>query len=268
LMLRNLVTSLFEHEQISTTLPKARDAARLAEKIITMGKKGDHGAYTRASAFILKPSLLPKVFDTFPKRYAARPGGYTRIHKFGNRPGDNAPRALLELVDNPRDFRMEMTSRAIGWELLKEKLKQQKPLSIIKAGAGGDILDVIEQERVAAPLRVQRHGLLRPKTRWNLQKVFRYRDQDKTLNEMSQKVQDHMDNLLATPVTLRTLHQETKERDPQSRPLRTKAGQALPGETRPAVSLARGALGHPRPPPSGPVLSMRTVFGRKYRKSQ
>ncbi|KAF8898654.1 ribosomal protein L17 [Infundibulicybe gibba] len=124
LMLRNLVTSLLEHEQIRTTLPKARDTARLAEKIITMGKKGDRAAQARASAFILKPSILPKLFGTFAERYAQRPGGYTRIHKFGNRKGDNAPQAILELVDNPRDLRWEITSRAIGWEMLKEKLKR------------------------------------------------------------------------------------------------------------------------------------------------
>lgn len=201
---RNLVTSLFEHEQISTTLPKARDTARLAEKvytrvarrgsclivpqIITLGKKGDRAAHTRASAFLLQPALVPKLFETFAKRYADRPGGYTRIHKFGNRPGDNAPRAILELVDNPRDLRWEITSRAIGWEMLKEKLKVQKTISIINSGAQ-DIHEVVDSER---KLKLgESGGKLRPKTRWNIQKALRYRDESAS-QELSRKAGDYM----------------------------------------------------------------------------
>ncbi|KAF5377438.1 hypothetical protein D9615_005329 [Tricholomella constricta] len=263
LMLRNLVTSLFEHEQISTTLPKARDTARLAEKIITMGKKGDRAAHSRASAFLLRPVLLPKLFGAFAQRYADRPGGYTRIHKLGNRPGDNAPRAILELVDNPRDLRWEITSRAIGWEMLKDKLTSQKPVSIINKGAEG-AQQVVEAERNMK--MKESGGLLRPKTRWNLQKILKYRDPSASA-ELSQKVGDYMDHLLATPMATRSLHEEKKERSPHIRPPRTKAGQILPGETRPALSLARGALGHRRPPPKGPVLSLNTVFGRKYKEA-
>ncbi|KAJ8521413.1 hypothetical protein ONZ45_g1845 [Pleurotus djamor] len=137
LMLRNLVTSLFEHEQIRTTLPKARDTARLAEKIITLGKSGDLASQRKAAAFLLKPDLLPKLFGAFATRYSSRPGGYTRIHKFGNRQGDNAPQAVLELVDNPRDLRYELTSRAVAWDILRENLKRQAPLSLIKQGAVG-----------------------------------------------------------------------------------------------------------------------------------
>ncbi|RDB29186.1 50S ribosomal protein L17 [Hypsizygus marmoreus] len=263
LMLRNLVTSLFEHEQISTTLPKARDTARLAEKIITLGKKGDRAAHTRASAFLLQPSLVPKLFGTFAKRYADRPGGYTRIHKFGNRPGDNAPRAILELVDNPRDLRWEMTSRAIGWEMLQEKLKSQKPLSIINKGVEG------AQEVVDAERRLkfgQSGGLLRPKTRWNLQKLLKFRDSSAPL-KLGKKVGDYVDHLLATPVAFRSIHEEMKERNPQNRAPRPKAGQALPGETRPTLSLARGALARRETTSTSPVLSMKTVFGRKYKNA-
>lgn len=153
-----------------------------------MGKKGDRAAQTRASAFLLQPALIPKLFGTFAKRYADRPGGYTRIHKFGNRLGDNAPHAILELVDNPRDLRWEMTSRAIGWEMLKEKLKSQRPVSIINSGAEGT-RDVVEAERTVG--LGETGGILRPKTRWNLQKVLKFREQDASL-EMSQKVGDYM----------------------------------------------------------------------------
>ncbi|KAJ7786415.1 ribosomal protein L17 [Mycena metata] len=187
LMLRNLVTSLFEHEQIKTTLPKARETARMAEKIITLGKRGDQAAHARAAALLLNPELLPKLFGTFAKRYAQRPGGYTRIHKFGNRPGDNAPHAVLELVDNPRDIKWEITSRAVGWDLLRDKLKSKKPVAIINTGAE-DTLDVITAER---KLTFVESGVLRPQTRWNLQKVLKFRDQSSPLL-LSQKAGDYM----------------------------------------------------------------------------
>ncbi|KAG6829391.1 hypothetical protein H0H92_004659 [Tricholoma furcatifolium] len=261
LMLRNLVTSLFEHEQISTTLPKARDTARLAEKIITMGKKGDRAAHSRASAFLLQSSLVPKLFTTFAQRYANRPGGYTRIHKLGNRPGDNAPRAVLELVDNPRDLRWEMTSRAIGWEMVRERLKKNKPVDVINKGPSGTLDFLRAEQKMKLD---QAGGLLRPKTRWNLQKVLRYRD-NKAPAELSEKVGEYMDHLLATPLAVRSLHEEAKGRNVENTPERHRAGQVLPGETRPALSLSHGALGHQRPRPSGRVLSLRTVFGRKYK---
>ena len=246
-----------------------------------MGKKGDRGAQARASAFLLNPSLVPKLFNVLAERYCNRPGGYTRIHKFGNRPGDNAPRAILELVDNPRDLRLEMTSRAIGWEILKDKLKIYKPVSVINSGVDG-VQKIVESElstKLGEP-----SGVLRPKTRWNLQKILRFRDHG-AAQEVSQKVRDHMvsatpltpflarlgpdafkDHLLATPVAFRSLHDEAKERHPQNRPARTtKAGQLLPGETRPALTLARGALGHHRPQSTSHRLSVKAVFGRKYR---
>ncbi|KAJ7254020.1 ribosomal protein L17 [Mycena haematopus] len=290
LMLRNLVTSLFEHEQIKTTLPKARETARMAEKIITLGKRGDQAAHARASALLLKPELLPKLFTTFAKRYAQRPGGYTRIHKFGNRPGDNAPHAILELVDNPRDIRWEITSRAVGWDLLRNKLKSKKPVAIINAGAE-DALDVISSER---RLTFNESGLLRPKTRWNLQKVLRFRDGSAPLL-MSQKAGDYMDHLLATPVVFRNIEKEERDTVTEKRrvidaekkkpdgeqdrsivgfgsssagkypvrEMRPAPGHATPGETRGALYLARGALSDRKPRPLPKVLNPASLFSRR-----
>jgi len=284
---RNLVTSLFEHEQIKTTLPKARETARFAEKIITLGKRGDKHAYARAEGLLLNPELLPKLFGTFATRYAHRPGGYTRIHKFGNRPGDNAPHAVLELVDNPRDIRWEITSRAVGWDLLREKLKSKKPVAIINAGPK-DTLDVISAER---GLTFGDAGLLRPKTRWNLQKVLKFRDQSASLL-MSQKAGDYMDHLLATPVVFRNVEkaeraavterrraiadeklkpEEVQNRDLVTSPeepypvkkMRSSPGHALPGETRGALHLARGALSVRNPRPLPKVLDPPSLFGRR-----
>ncbi|KIK71090.1 hypothetical protein GYMLUDRAFT_148454 [Collybiopsis luxurians FD-317 M1] len=260
LMLRNLVTSLFEHEQIKTTLPKARETARLAEKIITLGKKGDRAAQARASAFLLKPQVLPKLFGTFASRYAERPGGYTRIHKFGNRPGDNAPAAILELVDNPKDLRWEITARAVGREVLQDKLRTEKPLNIIKTGVAGT-QEIIEAEK---KVEFGQQGLLRPKTRWNLQKMLRFRNED-AVSKLSRNVSNHIDHLLATPIAMKTLHDREKRKTVAGEfPIR--AGEAALGETRSALDLSQGKLGI-RSQPRGPILTANYIFGRRI-KSQ
>ncbi|KAH8119821.1 ribosomal protein L17 [Phellopilus nigrolimitatus] len=192
LMLRNLVTSLIEHEQIKTTLPKARDTARLAEKLITLGKKGDLPAARRAQGFLLQHTLIPKVFGMLAHRYAHRPGGYTRIHKFGNRRGDNAPHAILELVDNPRDLRFEMTARAVGWELLGNALSRG-PQHVITSGVPG-VEEVIKQEKSATKPGFLHEGLggrLRRVTQENLKKVLRYRS-NVGVKELSVKAETHI----------------------------------------------------------------------------
>jgi large subunit ribosomal protein L17 len=100
-MLGNMVASLLEHEAIRTTLPKAKEARRVAERIITLGKRGGLSNVRLASRTIPNKSLLQKVFGNLRDRYADRPGGYTRIVRLGYRPGDSAEVALLELVDRP-----------------------------------------------------------------------------------------------------------------------------------------------------------------------
>ncbi|KAI0652253.1 mitochondrial ribosomal protein L17 [Trametes meyenii] len=245
LMLRNLVTSLLQHEQIKTTLPKAKDAARLAEKIITLGKKGDLPAFRRATGFLLNQSLVPKLFSELAQRYAERPGGYTRIHKFGNRPGDNAPHAILELVDNPRDLRFQMTARAVGWELLGKRVGYEDPKELVASGIP-DIENVIEKEKSVPP---QERGELRLATRRNLQKVLRYRSGE-AMEQLSRIAEDHVDTLLAQPLVLKeivTAKQEKKDRAAAFAGIRLKAGQTLPGGVRSTLHLAQGALGRDRP---------------------
>jgi large subunit ribosomal protein L17 len=97
-MLRNIVTSLLEHERIVTTLPKAKEARRVAEKMITLGKTGNLHARRQALAYIRSRDVVAKLFEKLSVQYAERPGGYTRIIRTGNRYGDAAPMAVLELV--------------------------------------------------------------------------------------------------------------------------------------------------------------------------
>ncbi|WPD22326.1 MAG: 50S ribosomal protein L17 [Candidatus Electrothrix scaldis] len=97
-MMRNIVTSLLEHERISTTVPKAKEARRVAEKMITLGKRGDLHARRKALAYIRSKDIVAKLFDKLSTQYADRQGGYTRIVRTGVRAGDAAPMAIIELV--------------------------------------------------------------------------------------------------------------------------------------------------------------------------
>ncbi|OQE15896.1 hypothetical protein PENSTE_c026G02065 [Penicillium steckii] len=133
-LLRNLVTSLFENESITTTWHKAKEAQRLADKLITLGKKNSEASRRRALEIFYKPhSIIPKLFGPLRERYADRPGGYTRVLRIEpkqkyeyysvpkgdkgavpeRKPHDQAPSAILELVDGPKDMRFAMTARTV-----------------------------------------------------------------------------------------------------------------------------------------------------------
>lgn len=98
-MLRNLVTSFLENGKITTTVTRAKETRSLAEKMITLGKKGTLAARRQALAFITKEDVVTKLFSEIAPKYAERNGGYTRIYKLGERRGDAAEMAILELVD-------------------------------------------------------------------------------------------------------------------------------------------------------------------------
>ena len=102
-LLMNLSNSLIKHEQITTTLPKAKELKPFVEKIITLGKKGDLQSRRKAIAILQNEKMTKKIFDTFASRYKDRSGGYTRIVKLKNRYGDNAPIAVIELIDRDED---------------------------------------------------------------------------------------------------------------------------------------------------------------------
>lgn len=102
-MFKNLAQALIKHEQIVTTLPKAKDLRPVVEKLITLAKRGDLHARRQAISRIQDETLVKKLFDVLGPRYAERPGGYTRVLKAGFRYGDNAPMAVIELVDRDPD---------------------------------------------------------------------------------------------------------------------------------------------------------------------
>jgi len=102
-MFRNMTVSLLRHEEIKTTLPKAKELRRVAERMITLGKKPSLANRRLAFDRLRDRDIVSKLFDDLGKRYAKRNGGYLRILKMGFRKGDNAPLALVSLLDRPED---------------------------------------------------------------------------------------------------------------------------------------------------------------------
>jgi large subunit ribosomal protein L17 len=98
-MFANMAGSLIEHEQIKTTLPKAKELRRVVEKLITLGKRGDLHARRQAASRLKQDAYVAKLFDVLGPRYAERQGGYVRVLKAGFRYGDMAPMAIVEFVD-------------------------------------------------------------------------------------------------------------------------------------------------------------------------
>jgi len=111
-MLRNMTNSLLTHEVIRTTLPKAKELRRVAEPLITLGKEPTLANRRLAFDRLRDRSVVTKLFNELGPRYKARPGGYLRILKFGFRVGDNAPMALVELVDRPQPGAAEAEAKA------------------------------------------------------------------------------------------------------------------------------------------------------------
>jgi large subunit ribosomal protein L17 len=105
MLFRNMAQALIKHEQIITTLPKAKALRPVVEKLITLGKRGDLHARRMAYAQLRDDAMTAKLFDVLGARYAERKGGYTRVMKAGFRYGDSAPMAVIELVDRDEDAR-------------------------------------------------------------------------------------------------------------------------------------------------------------------
>jgi len=139
-LLRNLVTALLEHEQIETTDAKAKELRRVADRMITLGKRGDLHARRQALAVVRSREVTGKLFGPLAERYRARPGGYTRVLKLRTRVGDAAPISLVELVDRdvaaPAPAKPEKTKKKAA-EKTKAPAKAEKPAARRKKAAAG-----------------------------------------------------------------------------------------------------------------------------------
>jgi large subunit ribosomal protein L17 len=170
-LLRNLTTSLIQHERIETTVAKAKEARRMAERMITFAKRGDVAARRHVSRFVHGDDVVRKLFDTVAPWYADRNGGYTRIIKVGRRLGDAGQTALLELVKSPElkeRLRKEAEERAKA-ERAAAKGKKGKEAKEAKGGeapaaekgaapAGEEGEKAARPERTPKPSRGERLG--------------------------------------------------------------------------------------------------------------
>jgi large subunit ribosomal protein L17 len=126
-MLRNLVTSLFEHEKLKTTDAKAKELRPLAERLIGLGKRGDLHARRLVSAVVRKAEVVRKLFDTISPRYQSRNGGYIRILKMGYRPGDGAAVSIVELISEGKEVKALKKQRAGRRRQRKKGVEEAKP---------------------------------------------------------------------------------------------------------------------------------------------
>ena len=121
MMFRNMLVSLLDHERIRTTIFKAKELRSIADKIITLGKKGSLHARRQAFAFLRNESIVKKLFDDIAPRFKERAGGYTRIYRLGWRAGDNAPLSLIELVtETPAKAEKKKSTMKKAKEVLKK----------------------------------------------------------------------------------------------------------------------------------------------------
>ncbi len=151
MLYRNLVTALFAHERIQTTVVKAKEARSVAERLITFAKRGDLHARRMAARKINDPAVLQKLFEEIGPRYAERPGGYTRIMRVdGARKGDGAELAILELVDSTaRPKSLDTKKRQKARKILKAEEKAEAKAALQEAA---EELAAAEETEVVEPV--------------------------------------------------------------------------------------------------------------------
>jgi large subunit ribosomal protein L17 len=163
-VLRNLVTALFEYERIETTLAKAKEARRLAERLITFGKRGDLAARRHVARFVTRPAVTAKLFDTISPWYTERNGGYTRILKLGRRLGDAGETAYLELLKSAEQKEKERQDRLEAAEAKEKALKAEggarKKKAEASASEGGE-----KEKPKRGGRREEREGVTAPAKR-------------------------------------------------------------------------------------------------------
>ena len=120
-MFVNMSAALIKHEQIMTTLPKAKELRGVVDRLITLGKRGDLHARRQALGVVKDRALVEKLFSTLAERYQDRPGGYSRVMKAGFRYGDSAPMAVIELIDRDEDAKGQDSGPVIGDDVVPEE---------------------------------------------------------------------------------------------------------------------------------------------------
>lgn len=139
-LLRNLVTALFQYERIHTSVAKAKEARRLAERLITRAKRNDLHARRHVARFLYRETVTKKLFDTIAPWYMERPGGYTRIVRIGKRrPGDNSEVAFLELVKTPEQKAEDKKRREEALEAKEESKKRARRGGSLAAQAAAEV---------------------------------------------------------------------------------------------------------------------------------
>ncbi|HYM81542.1 MAG TPA: 50S ribosomal protein L17 [Candidatus Limnocylindria bacterium] len=134
-LLRNLVTALFQYERIETTVAKAKEARRLAERLITFAKRGDLSARRHVDRFVTRPDVTRKLFETVAPWYAERHGGYTRVLRIGRRLGDAGETAYLELVKSEEQKDEARKARIAAAEARDKALKGERSTRKSKSAA-------------------------------------------------------------------------------------------------------------------------------------
>lgn len=150
-LLRNLVTSLIKHESIQTTWHKAKEAQRMADKLITLGKRNTEAARNRALGIFYERPLMEKLFGPLRTRYLERPGGYTRVLRIEPLKEDQAASAILELVDGPKDMRFALTAktlanlRAHGKDVNEVTRGNVEKVTRYREGGGQELENMVER---------------------------------------------------------------------------------------------------------------------------
>ena len=146
-LLRNLVTALFQYERIETTVAKAKETRRLAERMITFGKQGDLAARRHVARFVMKPEVVSKLFATIAPWYTERNGGYTRIIRIGHRLGDAGETAYLELIKSAEQKEQERVARIAAAEAKALAQSGEKAAKKKKADADAEAEEAAAEDR-------------------------------------------------------------------------------------------------------------------------
>lgn len=138
-MMRNMVTSFFEYEKITTTDTRAKELRKVIDRMVTLGKRGDLHARRQALQVIRDQKVVAKLFDMIAPRYQQRPGGYTRIIKIDHRQGDNAPMSIIELVEEEFTPKVKKTASAVAEPTpVAEPAAEETPAEVAEEAPAGD----------------------------------------------------------------------------------------------------------------------------------